>query len=52
MYGYDEELGSLAGEVPVLPYAQPTAFFRVGPLAAEIGYTWVVVSVLASFAFS
>ena len=51
MYGYDEELGWLAGAIPVLPYAQPLAYGRVGPLALDVGYTWVVLSVTASLAF-
>ena len=51
MYGYDEELGWLAGAVPVLPYAQPLVYGRVGPLALDVGYTWVVLSVTASVAF-
>jgi hypothetical protein len=44
VYGYDERLGSVAGAIPILPYAQPLAMLRLGPASLDLAYSWVVVS--------
>jgi hypothetical protein len=51
MYGYDEELGWLAGDVPVLPFFQPIVYLQAGPLAMDVGYAWVVLSVTGAVRF-
>ena len=51
VYGYDHRLGWLADRIPVLPMAQPIAFARLGPLTADLTYTWIVMSVTAGLSF-
>lgn len=51
VYGYDERLGWLAEAVPVLPFAQPVVYARIGPFTADVTYTWVVISVTAGLRF-
>lgn len=51
VYGYDERLGWMAEKFPVLPSFQLLAYGRVGPLTAELTYTWVVISVTAGVRF-
>jgi len=51
VYGYDGRLGWLAEAVPVLPFAQPVLYTRIGPFTAAITSTWVVVSVTAGLRF-
>jgi len=51
VYGYDEQLGWLAGAVPILPFASSLAQVWIGPLSAEVSHTWVVVSVGAAVRF-
>ncbi|MDX1494911.1 MAG: hypothetical protein R3253_12660 [Longimicrobiales bacterium] len=51
VYGYDRRLGWLAEAVPILPFAQPVIYARVGPLTADLTYTWVVISVTAGLRF-
>lgn len=50
MYGYDEELGWLAGETPILPFGQPVLMARAGPVTVDFTYTWVVFSFTAGLA--
>lgn len=50
MYGYDEELGWLAGETPILPFGQPVLMARAGPVTVDFTYTWVVFSFSAGLA--
>ncbi|MBT8488886.1 MAG: hypothetical protein HKN72_09290 [Gemmatimonadetes bacterium] len=51
VYGYDERLGWVAEASPVLAFAQPVLYARVGPFTADMTYTWVVVSVTAGLRF-
>jgi hypothetical protein len=51
VYGYDGELGWMAEAVPILPFAQPVVYARVGPLTADVTYTWVVMSLTAGVRF-
>ncbi len=51
VYGYDEELGWLAGDVPVLPFFQPTVLAHAGPVGVDVGYAWVVMSVTVAVRF-
>lgn len=51
VYGYDGRLGWMAEAVPILPFAQPVAYGRLGPLAADLTYTWVVISLTAGLRF-
>ena len=51
VYGYDGRLGWMAEALPILPFAQPVAYGRVGPLTADLTYTWVVVSLTAGVRF-
>ncbi len=45
VYGYDHRLGYVADAIPILPYAQPVALARWGPVSLDVSYTWVVASV-------
>lgn len=47
VYGYDDRLFALAGKTPILPYGQPVALVRLGPVSLDFTYTWVVVSLTA-----
>jgi hypothetical protein len=51
VYGYDEELGWLAGDVPVLPFFQPIILAHAGPVGVDVGYAWVVMSVTVAVRF-
>lgn len=51
VYGYDRRLGWAAEKYPILPVAQPVLYARLGPIAADLTYTWVVVSVAAALRF-
>ena len=51
VYGYDGRLGWMAEALPILPFAQPVAYGRVGRLTADLTYTWVVVSLTAGLRF-
>ena len=51
VYGYDERLFALAGKTPILPYGQPVALIRLGPVSMDFTYTWVVVSLTAGISF-
>ncbi len=51
IYGYDERLGWIAEKYPILPFVQPVVFGRVGPVGADLTYTWVTVSLTASLSF-
>lgn len=51
VYGYDGRLGWMAEKYPILPVIQPVLYTRVGPLAADLTYTWVVVSLAAGLRF-
>ena len=51
VYGYDERLFGLAGKTPILPYGQPVALIRLGPVSLDFTYTWVVVSLTAGISF-
>ncbi len=51
VYGYDERLGWAAELSPVLPFAQPVLYTRIGPFTADVTYTWVVISVTAGLRF-
>lgn len=51
VYGYDGRLGWAAEKYPILPFAQPVLYGRLGPLAADLTYTWVVVSLTAALRF-
>lgn len=51
VYGYDGRLGWMAEKYPVLPFVQPVLYTRVGPLATDLTYSWVVVSVTAAMRF-
>jgi hypothetical protein len=51
IYGYDEQLGWMAGKSPILPMFQPMLYGRLGPLTADVTYTWVVVSITAGLRF-
>lgn len=51
VYGYDRRLGWVAEKYPILPFAQPVLYARLGPLAADLTYTWVVVSLTAALRF-
>lgn len=51
VYGYDGRLGWMAEALPILPFAQPVVYGRVGPLTADFTYTWVVVSMTAGVRF-
>ena len=48
---YDEQLGWMAGKSPILPMFQPMLYGRIGPLTADVTYTWVVVSITAGLRF-
>ncbi len=51
LYGYDGRLGWMAEKYPILPFVQPVVYGRVGPVSADLTYTWVVVSLTASLGF-
>jgi len=51
VYGYDQRLGWLAEEYPVLPFIQPLAYAAVGPLAIDAAWAWVVFSLSAAVRF-
>lgn len=51
VYGYDRRLGWMAEKYPILPFAQPVLYARLGPFAADITYTWVVMSLTAALRF-
>ena len=51
VYGYDERLFELAKHTPVLPYGQPVALIRAGPVVLDMTYTWVVFSLTAGVSF-
>ena len=51
VYGYDGRLGWAAEKYPILPFAQPVLYARIGPLATDLTYTWVVLSVTAALRF-
>ncbi len=51
VYGYDEQLGWVAGKSPIIPMFQPMLYGRLGPLTADLTYTWVVVSITAGLRF-
>ena len=51
LYGYDERLGWIAGKVPIIPLLQPVVYGRLGPVTADLTYTWVVVSLTAGLRF-
>lgn len=51
VYGYDGRLGWMAEAVPILPFVQPVLYTRIGPLTADLTYTWVVISVTAGLRF-
>ena len=51
VYGYDGELGWMAEALPVLPFAQPVVYTRLGPFTADVTYTWVVMSLTAGIRF-
>lgn len=51
VYGYDERLGWLAEDLPLLPFASPMIQGRIGPLTAEVTHTWVVLSLTAGVRF-
>lgn len=51
VYGYDGRLGWVAEKYPILPFAQPVLYARLGPLAADLTYTWVVISLTAALRF-
>lgn len=51
VYGYDERLFALAGKTPIMPYGQPVALIRLGPVSMDFTYTWVVVSLAAGISF-
>lgn len=48
--GYDERLGRIAEELPILPYGQPVLMARLGPATLDFTYTWVVVSLTGGLA--
>jgi len=49
--GYDGRLMRVARETPVLPFIQPFVSLDVRHLGVEVSYTFVVVSVAASYRF-
>ena len=51
VYGYDERLGWVAGEIPIIPFLQPVVYGRLGPVTADLTYTWVVFSLTAGLRF-
>lgn len=51
VYGYDGRLGWVADKYPVLPFAQPVLYGRLGPLTTDLTYTWVVISLTAGLRF-
>lgn len=51
VYGYDGRLGWVAEKYPILPVAQPVLYAGLGPLAMDLTYTWVVVSLTAALRF-
>jgi hypothetical protein len=51
VYGYDRRLGWVAEKYPVLPFAQPVLYGRLGPLTTDLTYTWVVISLTAGLRF-
>ena len=51
LYGYDEQLGWVAGKTPILPVFQPMLYGRLGPLTVDVTYTWVVMSLTAGLRF-
>ena len=51
LYGYDERLLYVAGLSPVLPYVQLMALVQKGPVAVEVGQSWVVLTLAASWRF-
>ena len=51
VYGYDRRLGWMAEKYPILPFAQPVVYARLGPLTADFTYTWVVASLTAGVRF-
>lgn len=51
VYGYDHRLGWMAEKYPVLPFAQPVLYGRIGPLTADVTYTWVVMSLTGGLRF-
>ena len=50
-YGYDERLGWVAGKYPIIPFFQPVVYGRLGPVSADLTYTWVVVTLTAGLRF-
>jgi hypothetical protein len=44
MYGYDKRLMRLAGQTPILPFAQLLADFSYRRVGLEISYTGIVIS--------
>lgn len=51
VYGYDRQLGWMAQRYPVLPFAQPVAYLRLGAFTVDAAYTWVVVSFTGGLRF-
>ena len=51
VHGYDRRLGWAAEKFPILPFAQPVLYARVGPLTTDLTYTWVVISLTAALRF-
>ena len=51
VYGYDERLGWVAGKYPIIPIFQPVVYGRLGPVSADLTYTWVVVTLTAGLRF-
>lgn len=51
VYGYDRRLGWVAEKYPVLPFAQPVLYARMGPITTDLTYTWVVISLTAGLRF-
>ena len=51
VYGYDGRLGWMAEKYPILPFVQPVVYGRIGPVSADLTYTWVVVSLTAGLGF-
>jgi hypothetical protein len=41
----------MAERYPILPFAQPIVYGRVGPLTLDFAYTWVVMSLAAGIRF-
>jgi hypothetical protein len=51
VYGYDERLGWVAGKYPIIPFFQPVLYGSLGPVSADLTYTWVVFSLMAGLRF-